>query len=270
LSWSLAAHAGFIALFLLLSATRQPLMIPQVARPVRLVTYLEPAAAPRLRAAVTATPEAARTVPVPSGPQVAPTAPIPAPAAAAAAASRVVIPVREREPATIRTPAPTAESHPTLSERLTRGLAAAAPAASRPAEIATPQIANLPPSEVVASAPSPDRAPLGTPAAQPGAVTPIGYFPHAWYLALLKKNVFDRWLPPPDLFRSSRPPTALVSFRIDRAGRISAITLKEASGSARFDTSALAAVQGLGQVSPLPAQYAEETLDVIIRFQYQP
>ena len=52
LSWSLAAHAAFIVSFLLLSATRQPLTIPQIARPVRLVTYLEPAAAPRQRASV--------------------------------------------------------------------------------------------------------------------------------------------------------------------------------------------------------------------------
>jgi TonB family protein len=87
---------------------------------------------------------------------------------------------------------------------------------------------------------------------------------------MIKKSVFDRWQPPPDLFKSSRPPTALVSFRIDRAGRIGGVSLKEGSGSARFDKSALTAVQSLGQVSALPEQYVEETLDVIIRFQNQP
>ena len=273
LSWSFAAHAGFIVLFLLLSATRQPLLIPQVARPVRLVTYLEPAAAPRQRAAAPVNAEAARAVPVPSGQRVPqpppPVAAIPTPTPASAAVSRVVIPVREREPAATRK-APPVESRPALSERLARGLASAAPAQSRPVEIATPQIASLPPQELVAIAPNPDTAVPGTPATPPGAVTSVGYFPHAWYLALLKKNVFDRWQPPPDLFKSSRPPTALVSFRIDRAGRIGSIVLKEGSGSARFDKSALAAVQGLGQVSALPEQYAEETLDVIIRFQNQP
>ena len=49
---------------------------------------------------------------------------------------------------------------------------------------------------------------------------------------------------------------ALVSFRIDRAGRIGRLTLKEGSGSARFDQSALAAVQGLGRAPALPEQYA--------------
>jgi protein TonB len=199
-----------------------------------------------------------------------PVVPIPAPTAAPAAASRVVIPEREKKPAAARTPAKPAESRPSLSERLARGLASAAPAENRPVEIATPKIASLPPSEPVAIAPNPDQAAPGAPATPPGAVTPVGYFPHAWYLAMLKKNIFERWQPQLDLFKSSRPPTALVSFHIDRAGRISGVTLKEGSGSARFDKSALTAVQGLGQVSALPEQYAEETLDVIIRFQNQP
>ena len=84
---------------------------------------------------------------------------------------------------------------------------------------------------------------------------PVGYFPHAWYLAVLKENVFARWSPPSEYFQSSRPPAALVSFRIDRAGGIGGIALKESSGSARFDKSALAAVQGLGRVPALPEQY---------------
>ena len=272
LSWSLAAHAAFIISFLLLSATRQPLTIPQVARPVRLVTYLEPAAAPRQRAAAPVAPK--RRAPLRRPPsRGSPAARRPMPdrraAAAPAAVPRVVIPVREQEPAAARTPAPPAEARPALSERLARRLASAAPAESRPAEIATPQIASLPPAEPVATAPSPDRAAPGTPAAPPGAVVPVGYFPHAWYLAVLKEKVFARWSPPSEFFQSSRPPAALVSFRIDRAGRIGGIALKEGSGSARFDKSALAAVQGLGQVPALPEQYAEETLDVVIRFQNQ-
>jgi len=68
LSLSLAAHAAFLVSFLLLSSSRQPLPSPPVVRPVRLVTYLEPAAAPRPRAAAVAV-----TAPAP--------APAPAPAA---------------------------------------------------------------------------------------------------------------------------------------------------------------------------------------------
>ena len=53
----------------------------------------------------------------------------------------------------------------------------------------------------------------------------------------------------------------------DNIVNVGGVTLKESSGSARFDKSALAAVQGLGRVPALPEQYAEETLDVVIRFQ---
>ncbi len=257
LSWSLAAHAAFIISFLLLSATRQPLTIPQVARPVRLVTYLEPAAASRPRAAAPVAPATARAVPVP-----APAAGVPS---VPAVAPRVVIPAGEKEPAASRNRTPQAEARPALSERLTRRLASAAPAENLPVEIDSPRIASLPP-PVTATASSPDRAVTGTPSPQ-DAVLPVGYFPHAWYLAVLKERVFARWSPPSEFFQSRRPPVALVAFRIDRAGRITGINLKEGSGAARFDKSALAAVQGLGQVSALPEHYAEENLDVVIRFQ---
>jgi TonB family protein len=272
LSWSLAGHAAFIISFLLLSATRQPLKMPQVARPVRLVTYLDPAPAPRQK--VPAPVEtAARVAPPPVAPQVSrpPAAAIPEPVAALpavpAGTPRVVIPVREQAAVPSRTPAAPAEARPGLSERLTRRLASAAPAESRPAEIAPPGIASLPRAEVTPSAPNPERPVPGTPPPTREAIVPVGYFPHAWYLAVLKEKVFARWSPPSEYFQSSRPPAALVSFRIDRDGGVGGVALKESSGSARFDKSALAAVQGLGRVPPLPDQYREETLDVVIRFQ---
>jgi TonB family protein len=269
LSWSLAAHAVFILSFLLLSATRQPLTIPTVVRPVRLITYLEPKPAPRQRAAAPAIPESPRAAAAPTTPTAPVESRVPEPPAAPATVPRVVIPVRGQEPPAPRTPAPPADARPDLSERLARRLASAAPPAVRPTEIATPQLASLPPAEPVPAAPIPDRAAPGPPAATPGAVVPVGYFPHAWYLAVLKEKVFARWTPPSEYFKSSRPPTALVSFRIARTGGVSGISLKESSGSARFDASALAAVQGLGQVPALPEQYAEESLDVVIRFQNQ-
>jgi TonB family protein len=266
LSWSLAMHAAFIISFLLLSATRQPLTIFQIARPVRLVTYLEPAAAPRQSATV-------RAAPAPIEPRVLkpPIASIPAPTAAVPAVPvvtpRVVIPVREKVPTLSRTPAPPAVVRPDLSARLARRLAAAAPAESRPVEIAPPRIVSLPPAEMAATVPSPDRAVPGTLPTAQKAIAPVGYFPHAWYLSVLKDKVFARWSPPSEYFQSTPPPAALVSFRIDRGGGVGDVTLKEGSGSARFDKSALAAVLGLGRVPALPEQYAEESLDVVIRFQ---
>lgn len=262
-SWSLAAHAAFIISFLLLSTTRQTLTLPQIARPVRLVTYLEPTAAPRQRSSVPVAAEAPRAAATP-----APPAAVIAPAIPAAA-PRIALPVREPEATATRTLTPPVDARPALSERLTRRLAAATPVESRPVELATPQINSLPPPEKIAAAPSADRIATEPLPPQQESVVPAGYFPHAWYLAVLKEQVFARWTPPSEYFQSSRPPAALVSFRIDRAGGIGGITLKEGSGSARFDKSALAAVQSLGKVSTLPEQYAEETLDVVIRFQNQ-
>jgi protein TonB len=267
-SLSLAAHAAFILAFLLLSATRQPLVVPQAARPVRLVTYLEPAAAPRPRAAVVSEPQETRAAPARIAPRVVPPTaaaarpPAAAPPAATVAVPRVVIPVPASAP-----PATRAEVRPTLSERLARRLAASAPAVSRQDETAAPRFASLPRPEPVAPAPGAEPAVPETPAQPPGTIAPVGYFPHAWYLSVLKERIFARWSPPSDFFQSRRPPAALVSFRIDRAGKLDGVTLKEGSGSARFDQSALAAVKGLGQVPPLPEQYREETLDVVIRFQ---
>jgi len=260
-AWSLAAHAAFIISFLLLSTTRQTLTLPQVARPVRLVTYLEPAAAPRQRASVPVTAAAPQAAAIPP--------PIAAAAATPVVAPRIVIPVRGQEPIAARTPAPPAETRPALSERLARRLASAIPPESHPVEIATPQVTGLPPPEKIANAPLPDQVVPGALPASQESIVPVGYFPHAWYLAVLKDGIFARWTPPSDYFRSSRPPAALVSFRIDRAGGIGGITLKEGSGSARFDKSALAAIQSLGRVSALPEQYAGENLNVVIRFQNQ-
>lgn len=265
-SFSLAAHAAFLLSFLLLSATRQPLPIVTAARPVRLVTYLEPSPAPRPRAAAIDAP-AGRTLPAPVSRVPETSAPAtPAPVAAPpvpVAVPKVLIPVPAAR--TVVPPPPAAEQRPALAERLAQRLASSAPSETRPAEVSPPRIASLPrpdPAAVPAV-----RSPSDAPAAPPGAVESVGHFPHAWYLALLKEQVYARWSPPSEFFQSRSTPVALVSFRITRAGKLEAVALKAGSGSARFDQSALAAVQGLGRVSALPELYREESLDVVIRFQ---
>ena len=181
----------------------------------------------------------------------------------------MVIPARAETPPVTLPPTAPAAGRPGLSERLAQRLAAAAPVESRSAEVVTPRVASLLPTEPVAPAPNTDPRAVGAPPAPTDAVTSVGYFPHAWYLAVLKENVFARWSPPSDMLQTSRPPAARVAFRIDRAGRISGISLKESSGFARFDRSALVAVQSLGRVPGLPEQYREENLDVVIRFENQ-
>jgi TonB family protein len=289
LSFSLVAHAAFILSFLLLSATRHVLPVAPVVRPVRLVTYLEPGGAPRARAAGAApVARAPSPIAVPAPPPQAKTTATAAaaapPAPAAVAVPRVIIPVpgpaaTAPAAASAGEPAPV-EPRPALGERLAKRLASSGPAQPQPPETAPPRIAKLPPIDAepgVPAAPArlpaagapPGGGPAGPGAAPPrGAVEPVGYFPHAWYLAYLKEEIFARWVPPSEFFQS-RSPVALVSFRITRAGKLEAVALKQGSGAARFDQSALAAVQGLGRLPPLPEQYPEETLDVVIRFQNQ-
>jgi TonB family protein len=276
LSLSFIAHAAFALSFLLLSATRKPLVIPQAARPVRLVTYLEPLTASRPQARTVAQPREvpAAAAPARPAPRVEPPAVRATPPAAVRNTPPATVPTRV-EPVPVprgtipipteAPPARRAEARPTLSERLASRLTAPVPAAKHQDEPTAPQLASLPRPAPVASPPAP-AAPDAQPP-PPGAVASVGYFPHAWYLAVIKEKIFARWSPPSEFFRSARPPVALVSFRIDRAGRLSSVALKEGSGAARFDQSALAAVRGLGVAPPLPEQYGEETLDVVIRFQ---
>jgi len=284
LSLSLVAHLAFVLSFLLFSATRKPLVIPQIARPVRLVTYLEPAAAPRPKGpapviteprqapAVPARIETQKLPPARNTPRVTPppAAAVTAPAAAArvapVAVPRIAIPVPTKEPPTAR-----AEERPSLSDRLSRQLAAPAPSAKRQIEPTAPQLASLPRPETVAPTPIP-TSPPAVPATmtQPqDAVASVGYFPHAWYLAILKDRVFALWRPPSDFLQTNRPYVAQVAFSIDRTGKLLGVAIKQGSGFTKFDQSALAVVRGLGKVDPLPEQYHEETLDVVIRFQNQ-
>lgn len=282
LSLSLAAHAALIAALLALSATRPTLRLPEVVRPVRLLASLEPPApaAPRARAARPVEPAPAPAPPVRPAeraprPRVADAAPTRDAAATArtivpVAIPRIVIPTGEPAPAApTRGATQPAAPDTALRERLVRRLSA--PAGERRSEEpdAAPQIASLPRPEAAAP---PLPAPVATAAAAgavppAGPVQPVGYFPHAWYLAVLKERIFTRWAPPSEFYVGSGSVAALVSFRIDRAGRISGTAVKESSGHARFDRSALAAIQSLAQLPALPEHYAEETLDVVIRFQ---
>jgi TonB family protein len=275
LSLSLAAHAALLAALLAFSATRQSVRIPETARPVRLITYLEsPAAAPASAARPKAAAPASVPTPMRAEPATRPRAAEPPPARTGPAAAKpvapiaipkIVIPTGKPVPAppagAARRPAP---KDTALRDRLARRLTA--PPETPTTVESAPKIASLPPAEAP-TLPTPVPATSASAAAvPPGSVQSVGFFPHAWYLAVLKERIFSRWVPPSEFFGAGKV-TALVSFRIDRSGRVDRLAVRESSGHVRFDRSAMAAVQGLGQVPGLPEQYQEDTLDVVIRFQ---
>jgi TonB family protein len=273
ISFSLAGHAALVLALLLLAATRPPLRIAEVVRPVRLVASIEaPAARPAPRPARVAEPPQARVpAPEPAARPAAPEPPAPGKAEPArpVAVPKIVIPTAGAQPAPAPPrPAPEAKARPNLRERLEQRLAAVVPAESRPAEAPQPKLAALPPAEAPAAPRLP--APAGAPPSQalpPGPVVALGTFPYAWYLAMLKEKVYAQWSPPSEFYLGRRAATALVALRIDRAGNLSHVSLRESSGYARFDQSALGAVQALRSAPGLPQQYPEDALDVIIRFQ---
>jgi TonB family protein len=283
LSFSLAAHAALIATLLAFSATRQPVRLPEVVRPVRLLTSLELPRQVTAPAPVARTAEPAAALPAersprplakPAPPRAAPAAPAPVKPVAPVAIPRIVIPttVPAAAPRTASRRAATRPAERTdtaLRDRLTRRLSAPPDEKHLPEEAAAPRIASLPRPEApaVPSHSAPVSATSATASVPAGPVQPVGFFPHAWYLAVLKERIFARWAPPSEFYVGAGSVAALVSFRIDRAGRVSRVAVKESSGHARFDRSALAAIQGLAQLPVLPEQYDEENLDVVIRFQ---
>jgi TonB family protein len=283
LSFSIVAHLAFVLSFLLLSSARKPLVIPQVARPVRLVTYLEPAAAPRPRTAapVVADPrlapaaparaETQKTIPAPARNESRVAQPNQAPAKAPPAAARVSPVAIPKVPAleipnAHRTPTPPAKEQPDVTQKILSKWDA------RPATV-TPSITETPPPLAKAHVPKQDATVSGEAPDYPQPSPPPSDAVRdpilAPYVENLSGRIYAHWFPPSEFFQKGRSPVALVSFRVDRAGKLSSITLKEGSGFNRFDQSAMVAVRALGQAPPLPEQYREETLDVVINFQKQ-
>jgi TonB family protein len=283
LSLSVVAHLAFVLSFLLLSATRKPLVIPQAARPVRLVTYLEPAAAPRPRTAAPfaaeprqapaapARAETRKTIPAPARNESRVAQPTPAAAKAPPAAARVTpvaipkVPALEM-PDAHRTPAPPAKERADVTKKILNKWDAHPATVGHATTEMPPPLAKayVPKQHATVSSDAPD-CPQPSPPPSDAVSDPI----LAPYLEDLSERIYAHWFPPSEFFQTGRSPVALVSFRVDRAGKLSGVTLKEGSGFTRFDQSAMVAVRALGQAPPLPEQYREEKLDVVINFQKQ-
>ena len=127
-------------------------------------------------------------------------------------------------------------------------------------------------SETPASAP-----PVATPPSQPGVTTtpdavPVGGvgvtgieggdFPHALYIQAMNRKIGAVWV------RPSVPPgtVAVVSFRIQRDGRITDERLEIASGIGTFDRAALSAVRSASPLNALPFQYSGTYLGMKLAF----
>lgn len=96
----------------------------------------------------------------------------------------------------------------------------------------------------------------------------MGNFPYQYYLQNIQDRISDRWfqsLVDPGVSGTYR---VTVYFRIFRNGTISPIETKEASGLKALDLSAVRAVTTAAPFAPLPPDYDEEYLGIILIFEH--
>ncbi len=121
-----------------------------------------------------------------------------------------------------------------------------------------------------AAAPSPEtQEPAPEPApASPEATAEVeaADFPYAWYLNTLRTKITDSWDPPADRMVAGGGTRVVVRFRVHADGRVSDIQVEGASRTPGLDASARRAVDRARPFPPLPDAYAEDVLEVAVRF----
>ncbi len=94
-------------------------------------------------------------------------------------------------------------------------------------------------------------------------------FPYNYYLEIVRTKIAQAWKVPPGSVPPGKKVTALVTFRIQRDGKVSRSSLVEPSGKADFDQSALRAIVDAQPIPPLPPAFGGQYLVVNFQFAYQ-
>ncbi len=92
-------------------------------------------------------------------------------------------------------------------------------------------------------------------------------FPFADYLAIIRYRIQKSWRPPIQNLNAGAKLSATVGFRIQRNGRIDEIKLESSSGRFMFNRAAQQAINGIGQLPPLPEDFTGDVLTVHIEFE---
>ena len=90
-------------------------------------------------------------------------------------------------------------------------------------------------------------------------------FPFAFYLRLMRNRIQEYWEPPYQAGETGKM-NAIVSFKVQRNGRVTDIVVKNSSGKYLFDAAAQRALLA-AKLPPLPDEYAMEQLSVTIDFE---
>jgi protein TonB len=89
-------------------------------------------------------------------------------------------------------------------------------------------------------------------------------FRHSYYLELIRARLAKEWNEPRT---DARVTKVSVHFVIRKDGTVTAVEIREASGSGVYDRAALAAVRGVDRFPPLPESYAGDEIGITVVFQ---
>jgi TonB family protein len=115
----------------------------------------------------------------------------------------------------------------------------------------------------------PGQGPVGGGGSKPGLVAGPAVeggveFPYGWYLTALKMSVERNW--EPSALPMYGSPKTVITFYIDRQGRVSHAKIDQGSGSELYDQKALIAVKKVTGLQPLPAGFRGDVLIVHYTF----
>jgi TonB family protein len=249
-------HAGAVALALLLPRLTPPpppmSFVPVQIIPAAALGVRHPASRPK---AETPAPEPS---PEPSKPE-----PTPEKVAAKPQDDVPVLPEkpppkREKPPEKTPPPAPTAASTSTKP-----GTKPPEKPSTKPP---TPGTGTNPAGTAAQGSPEGEAGRRGSPTGNPVGTSSFGSeiagfdtdFKFAYYIDQLLSSIDAKWLRPP-LGDNVR---CIISFRIQRDGSITELTVAESSGYNSFDLAALRAVQNASPFAPLPRAYRNDSLGV--------
>jgi protein TonB len=185
-----------------------------------------------------------------------PAKPTPPPPAVAQPAP--VLPVTpDKQPKPVKPPPPDTRVDPTTRP----------PLLPPPRELLAQKLRTLAPPPLAPSPPTPAPVRPGSPTGAATGTAPLGSsiaaldnpdFTYDYYIAQLLSSIDRNWTRPP----VGENVHAVVSFRIQRDGSLSDLTIRETSGFNTFDLSALRAVQNAAPFPPLPRAYHHDWLGV--------
>lgn len=96
--------------------------------------------------------------------------------------------------------------------------------------------------------------------------TDFATFPYPWYITQVRNQLWSQW-------EKRRPAGVtlgtLISFAIDRDGKIKNLKIEKSSGDESFDFAAKSAVVNAGPFQPLPMFYEKDELTVTVEFKQE-